>query len=140
MKNTLKIALIFLISTSFQLKSNAQRTVTYKTFLIKKSIDKTEWENVPFANCIIVQDLDKLTTTIYKGSIKLIYAGYDVDLPTSDPKIGTTYISKCIDNEGKECVLQQIIWNGNLMGTSTIYINYPSLSISYDADIISHSN
>lgn len=140
MKQTLRTIAICVFLLFFFIKSNAQRTVTYKAFLIQKSTDKKRWDKVPFTNCLIVQDLDKLTITVYNGTAKLVYVGYDVEIPEEDPKIGTTYISKCIDKDGKECIIQQIIWNGDLKGSSTFYINYAGLSLSYNTDIINHSN
>ena len=117
-------------------ESFGQDVITYKVLSIEKSTDNKSWKEISFSHCIISQDIKKFITTIYNGTSKIIYSGYDVDLPKDDPQNGTIYVTKHIDNLGNECTIQQIIWNGKLKGSSTFFFLYNGLTYRYQTDII----
>ena len=131
-----KFSITFLCLFAIRSVSFGQDVITYKVLSIEKSNDNKSWKEIPFSHCIISQDIKNFITTIYNGTSKIIYSGYDVDLPKDDPKNGTIYVTKHIDNFGKECTIEQIIWNGTLKGSSTFFFLYNGLTYKYQTDII----
>jgi hypothetical protein len=132
-----KFIYLFVLALFFYtLQANAQNSITYKVSTIKISVDGKKGETESVNNCVIVQDLEKFTTTVYKGSTKIIYTGYEVSSVSKDSTIGSIYVSKYIDNDGKECTIQQINWNKDLSGMTTFSMNYKEISYLYHTKIV----